>query len=107
MRRRKASSARLCCWPLLRRSVVIDVGVGRAGEQESVGGTALLWMECSGVQCIAGMESGAVPRGITPFRREGGLRATKGEGGRVEGGPDADGAAAALSSVFIRQASVI
>ena len=76
----------------------------RAGEQESVGGTVLLWMECSGVQCIAGMESGAVPRGITPFRR-----ATKGEGagGRVEGGPDADGAAATLSSVFIRQASVI
>ena len=51
----------------------------RASEQESVGGTALLlWMECV-VQCIAGMESGAVPRGITPFRREGG-RATKGEG---------------------------
>ena len=80
----------------------------RAGEQEGVGAP-----RCSGwsaLECSALREWRAerCQEGLRHFGGREGVRATKGEGagGRREGRMD-DGAAAALSSVFIRQASVI
>ena len=110
MQCRKASSARLCCRPLrrsllLRRSVLIDVGGVASERARERGGhrAAALDGVRSAVHCGNGERSGAKRDYAIS---EGGRTSDQGRGrGRVEG--RADGAAAALSSVFIRQASVI